>query len=80
MGNTRKSQIRISFDDRWINNKLLIVGTCLTLVVFSSLACSLAGLGEDSSLEETRIALDVQATTLALQEERLTEQAGSPPD
>ncbi len=76
----RKSQIRVLFEDGWIEKKFLILGTCLTLVVFSSLACSLTGLGEDSSLEETKIALGVQATTLAMQEERLTQQAGSPPD
>jgi len=77
---TKKSQIRVSFEDGWIEKKFLILGTCLTLVVFSSLACSLTGLGEDSSLEETKIALGVQATTMAMQEERLTQQAGSPPD
>ena len=76
----RKSQIGVSSEDGKINQRLLVVGTCLTLVVFSSLACSLTGLGEDSSLEETRIALDVQATTLAIQAEMLTQQAGSPPD
>ena len=80
MGLDRKSQIRVSFEVGWIDKRLLILGTCLTLVVFSSLACSLPGMGEDSSLEETRIALDVQATTLAMQAERLTQQAGSPSD
>jgi hypothetical protein len=60
----------------------LVIGISLLSILLAGLACDLpSGSGsESSSIDETKVALDVQATTLALREAELTRQAGSQPE
>jgi hypothetical protein len=58
--------------------RLWIPAACLFLLVLAGLACALPSGGDDDSMQKTQIALDVQATTLALREAQLTQDAAAP--
>ena len=49
-------------------------------MVLAGLACTLPSSGGDDAAQKTQIALDVQATTLALREAQLTQGAAAPPE
>jgi hypothetical protein len=57
-----------------------VVGLCLLFMILAGLACTLPTGGDTGSVDETQVALDVQATTLAIREAELNQQAGSQPE
>ena len=56
--------------------KLLLASSLLLAALFAA-GCNLQSIGGDPALESTRVALDVQATMLAMQQASLTQQASS---
>jgi hypothetical protein len=59
------------------SKRILLIPLCFATLVVVSLACSLPSERMVDSFEATQKALDVEATTLALEKARLTQQAGS---
>jgi hypothetical protein len=60
------------------NSRIWVPITCLLLLVLAALACALPSGGDDAAIQQTQIALEVKATTLALREAQLAAEETGP--